>query len=90
MYGNVFPSKLHLSLIIRQTHSGGSLGAGIRRAWDAEGLLRLRLVGSLLALQALVERAVQVSSGFADRKRALLYRRGSHIRGRSAERARLA
>lgn len=74
----------------KDTHSSSSLGAGIRRARYAEGLLRLRLISPLLALHTFVQGAVQISPRFADGQRALLYRRGSHIRGSSANGARLA
>lgn len=74
---------LHLSS--DETHSGGSLGAGVRRARDTEGLLRFRLVRSLLALDALVESAVQVCSRLAYRQRALLDGGGSNVRGGSTE-----
>lgn len=69
----------------KKNYSSRSFGAGIRRAWDAEGLLRFRLISSLLTLNTLVEGAVEESSGFAYWKRAFLDRRRSHIRGRSAE-----
>lgn len=73
----------------KETHSSGSFGAGVRRARDTEGLLWFRLIRSLLALYAIVEASVEVSSGLADRKRAFFYRSGSHVRGRSTERTRL-
>lgn len=69
----------------RRTHSSRSFGAGIRWAWDAEGLLWFRLISSFLTFHALVEGAVEEVTGFANRKRALLDRRRSHVRGRSAE-----
>ena len=71
-------------------HSGCSLGASIRRARYAEGLLRLGLIGALLALHAFVQGAVQISPRFADGQRTLLYRRWSHVRGCSANGAGLA
>lgn len=84
LYGTIFDD------ISEKTHSGRSFGASVRRARDTEGLLWLRLISSLLTFDALVEGAVEESAGFADRKRALLDRRRSHVRGRSAERAGLA
>ncbi|KAL0125789.1 hypothetical protein PUN28_004683 [Cardiocondyla obscurior] len=67
-----------------------SFGAGVRWAWNAEGLLWLRLIRSLFALHAFVQSAVEEGSGLADRKRAFLDRCRAHIRGRSAERTGLA
>lgn len=53
-------------------------------------MLRFRLIGSLLTLHAFVKGTIEEATGLADRKRALLDRRRSHVRGRSAEWAGLA
>lgn len=72
-----------------ETYRGCSFGTSIRRTRYAEGLLRLRLIRSLLALHTFVQRSVQIRSRFAYRQRTFFYRRRTHIRCRSANRTRL-
>ena len=72
------------------THRGRSFGACVRWAWYAEGLLRLRLIRSLLALHALVQRSVQIRPRFAHWQGTLFYRGWAHVRCGSADGARLA
>lgn len=67
-----------------------ALGAGIGRAGYAGRLLSLGLVRALLALDALVERTVEVGAGLADRQRALLDLGRAQARCRPAQRACLA
>jgi hypothetical protein len=62
-----------------------ALGAGVGRAGHARGLLRVGLVGALLALHARVEGSVQVGAGQADRQRALFDGGGAQL-GRGATR----
>lgn len=57
----------------------------VRRTGDARCLLRLGLIVTLLALDALVHRAIQVCSRGADRQRALLNGSRSHLRGGTSQ-----
>lgn len=86
---------VHLALFDRFARVGALAAAGradglgrvVRRARDARRLLRLGLVEALAALDAGVERSVQVGARLADGQRALLDRRGADLRGGAAQRA---
>lgn len=82
----------HLARVDALLGQGGAdaLGAGVGRARHARGLLRVGLVGALLALHARVEGSVQVGAGQADWQRALLDGGGAQFGGGATGRTGLA